>query len=458
MIRKLTILLFALSVAGGAFAQLSLEKNSFDFGILHRADPNWTDFTLRNNTDKTQYIFRADAPDHVDVKFSAKKLKPDSSAVIRVAYSPQKAGPFKQELLLHTSAWKKPRPLNLSGESTFAASGMIPCPAFGSPAAASSRQFFVTTRQRQENVPLESAEIRIYKDGRPVENISSNKYGEAGLDLPYGRYFFSIEYRGARVDTSLYVNAVNDHLLAMLDDIPAKKQPVAEAKPETPEARPAATSRDPAVLENMEPVPSEQPGVTLPEGEKYPELPLSKFKENNLVFLVDISSSMKANGKLDLLKIAMTQLLDVLRPMDRFALVSYSSDTQTIIETENNLNKAACEKAIADLEAGGGTAGAKAINKAGRLTVNHFIENGNNQIILATDGSFDGGNEKAIRYAQRYKRKDVKLSVLGIKCGQFATEQMTELAGESNGRYIPIRSDTDAGGQLIEEIKRSALR
>src|SRR5690606_13808929 len=138
--------------------------------------------------------------------------------------------------------------------------------------------------------------------------------------------------------------------------------------------------------------PSSNP-ISVPAEDENSVLPISAFKPNNLVFLVDVSTSMKKDGKLDLLKIAMVELLDVLRPVDRFSLISYSSETNVLMETESNLDRDACIAAILALEPGGGTQGAKAINKAGSVAMSHFVESGNNQIILATDGAFSQGVE-----------------------------------------------------------------
>jgi Ca-activated chloride channel family protein len=188
------------------------------------------------------------------------------------------------------------------------------------------------------------------------------------------------------------------------------------------------------------------------------QLPLSEFKRNNLVFLVDVSSSMKSNGKLDLLKISMIELLEVLRDVDRFSLISYASNTDILLETDGSLNREACVETISNLEAKGSTAGAEAIGKAAELALSHFIEGGNNQVILATDGAFNDGVKRASRLAKHYKSQGIELSVIGIKCAPYTEAEMEELVESSEGRFIPIRTDLEAGAYLIEEIKKSSKR
>lgn len=450
---KNAFLLFFNFILLSATAQVELVQSEYDFGMLLRADDNWTDFEIRNLGEKEAIIFRVEGPKNTDIKLSAKTIKPGSSEFIRVAVSPKRVGKFKITLEVYLSAWMKPQTISVSGESSFAASALIPCPDFSKNRTSTDDEFHISVRDKDLNTPIEGSTIEIYQSGRLIEKIASNEYGEADVKLPHGRYFIAIEARGSRLDTALYINAVNTHLLAKIKG--NDKQLIAN-RIESIEKEVPIEPQTKAIV-----VPSESDMKRATSTIEEPEnavLPLSKFKENNLVFLVDVSASMKQRGKLDLLKIAMGQLLDVLRPADRFALISYSSETKTIIETQGKLDRQACIEAILALEAGGSTAGAKAIKKAGSVALSHFVESGNNQIILATDGAFNEGVDKALRYASRYNRKDIQLSVLGIKCGPHTTRQMTALVGEGGGRFVPIEGASDAGKQLIEEIKKSSER
>ena len=442
-----------------------------DFGILRRADPNWVDFEIRNSTNGDAVIFRVEGPKNTDIKLSAKTVKAGTSEFIRVAVSPKEEGKFNIDLEVHASAWAKPETIRIKGESTFAASSLIPCPDFGSNSAANDNEFHISVRDLLQNIPVKDAAITVYKDGRKMTEFISNQHGEVSAQLPYGRYFFSIYYDGFQLDTALYVNAVNSHLLAMLEqkamtyeDV-IKEETIADEAIEVQEIEEEEIAFEKEIEIPVPPIPVSPPEVepssspiSVPVEAENSVLPISAFKPNNLVFLVDVSTSMKKDGKLDLLKIAMVELLDVLRPVDRFSLISYSSETNVIIETESNLDRDACIAAILALEPGGGTQGAKAINKAGSVAMSHFVENGNNQIILATDGAFSQGVDKALNYAKKYRRRNVQLSVLGIKCGPFTTKQMNQLVDEGGGRFVAINQASDAGKQLINEIKKSSVR
>lgn len=455
-------ILLSLILAVPAVAQLTVPRPVHDFGVLHRADEPWADFVVWNRTDRPAVLFRVDNPRRTEVVFSRKTIPAGDSAVVRVQYLPESPGPFRLKMDFHASAWSKPQTLEIRGEATYAASEGTPCPDFSQIPARRVRPLIVSVQDKWSKEPVEGATIRVYQNGREVRKTGTNTYGEATLDLPLGRYFFVAGRRGQSVDTAMFVNAVNDHLLVRLPEMMAETNEPHESNEVAPrnDGNVGSVPDNAIGHENEQPVVAQasEPAERSMPPEEDGLLSTKDYKESNLVFLVDVSSSMKANGRLDLLKIAMTDLLEVLRPIDRFALIEYASTTGTIIETRGNLDKRECREAIAQLEAGGTTEGAKAINKAGRTAMSHFISDGNNQIILATDGSFNEGAADAIRLSKKYRSKQINLSVLGIRCSKFGEKEMRELAEAGGGRFVPIKTVEDAGKRLIEEIKIGAQR
>ncbi|MCA1763148.1 MAG: VWA domain-containing protein [Cryomorphaceae bacterium] len=446
-------------------AQLEITESIKDFGLLRRADSHWIDVEIKNLGSKTAYIFRVDAPKNVEIKFSSKEIPAGGNAFIRIAYSPKVEGKFKEELGVHASAWNSPKKIEIFGESTHAVSSVVPCPDFGSEGRTSSSEFHVSVKSLGDERSIEDAEIDIYKNGEKVYEFKTDQYGELTRAIPYGRYLIAVRKGSAEIDTAMYVNAVNNHLVVSLenieDDLPMgnnveiDEEIAEESITETPAEEEEADS----VAEVKELERTSLPEDSEPAEEtEYEELPVSTYKQNNLVFLVDVSASMKQRGKLDLMKISIIELLKVLRPVDRFTLISYSSDTEVLVQTDSNLDRDACIEAIRNLSAGGGTAGARAIKKAGKLAERSFVDNGNNQILLATDGAFNEEIDKALRFARRNRRREIGMSVMGIKCGPFTEKQMTTLVGESGGQFILIEGASDADERLIEEIKRSSRR
>lgn len=454
-----TIMVFGfLLISQFGFSQLDLKKKTHDFELLRRADQNWVDFRIENNSNKTAQLFRLEVPKNVQVLFSSKTISPDSSAIIRVSFSPKKVGDFKEVLKLYASHWSNPKEITLKGESTYVADSNIPCPSFDTPHLPTTSGFHVSVREQNGEHVLKDVTLVIYKSGERISEQKTNEHGETSFDIPNGRYFVSARTKTQVIDTALYVSIQNNHLIL---SFPQEEVTQEGSEPEilvdkTPEVvivpeEKVAAEAEATLAEDVTP-------NTISEPIESRELPASLYSQNNLVFLVDVSTSMKKNGKLDLLKVAMVDLLEVLRPSDRFALISYASETNTIIQTDNNLDREACIASIKALQAGGSTEGARAIDVAGRTAAAHFVPDGNNQILLATDGAFNEATDKAKKIVAKYERRDINLSVIGIKCGPFTTKQMTELASLGGGRFIPLADSFDAGAQLLDEVKRSALK
>jgi len=120
-------------------------------------------------------------------------------------------------------------------------------------------------------------------------------------------------------------------------------------------------------------------------------IPVDSLPPNNLVFLIDVSGSMRDETKLPLLKSAFRLLVNELRPQDRVALVVYAGSAGLVLPSTSGNEKERILQAIDALEAGGSTAGGAGIRLAYDVAKESFIPHGNNRVILATDGDFNVG-------------------------------------------------------------------
>lgn len=176
---------------------------------------------------------------------------------------------------------------------------------------------------------------------------------------------------------------------------------------------------------------------------------------NNLVFLLDVSGSMDSPDKLGLMQSAFTLLAQSLSANDIVSIVTYAGNDSIRLDGAAGSEHVRISNIISDLTAGGSTAGADGINTAYRLAEKHFIQDGNNRIILATDGDFNvgvssqGGLENLI---SNKRQSGIYLSVLGFGYGNLKDNKMEALAKNGNGNYAYIDSITEARRALVEEI------
>lgn len=194
-------------------------------------------------------------------------------------------------------------------------------------------------------------------------------------------------------------------------------------------------------------------------GLKAEEIDFSGVK-NNLVFLIDTSGSMYSDDKLPLVQQAFMMLTESLNPEDRVSIVTYAGSDTVALDGAYGYEKAKIMAVIEDLSAGGSTAGSAGIHTAYSLAEKHFIEGGNNRVILATDGDFNVGTVtsaglEALISAKR--ASGVYFSVYGFGRGNLKAEKMETLALKGNGSYSYIDSVREAKRALVEGIGGSIV-
>lgn len=195
-------------------------------------------------------------------------------------------------------------------------------------------------------------------------------------------------------------------------------------------------------------------------GLKGREVDLEDIPPSNLVFLIDVSGSMMDANKLPLVKEAFLLLIENLRPSDRISIVTYAGSDSVVLEGATGDEKLAISQAIQELEAGGSTAGAQGIRTAYRIAQDYFIKNGNNRVILATDGDFNVGvssEGELTRLIEKERKKGIFLSVLGFGTGNIKDNKMEALADNGNGNYAYIDTILEARKVLVEEMGGTLL-
>jgi len=174
---------------------------------------------------------------------------------------------------------------------------------------------------------------------------------------------------------------------------------------------------------------------------------------SNLVFLIDVSGSMGQPNKLPLLKQAFRLLASNLRDEDRVGMVVYAGAAGVVLEPTND--RAAILEALDRLQSGGSTAGGAGIQLAYNLAREHFDEEKNNRVILATDGDFNVGassDAEMMRLIERERESGVFLSVLGFGTGNLQDSKMETIANHGNGHYAYIDSIHEARKVLVNEM------
>lgn len=188
------------------------------------------------------------------------------------------------------------------------------------------------------------------------------------------------------------------------------------------------------------------------------EIPTDKLPKSNFVFLVDVSGSMDSPNKLPLLKSSMKVLLDELRDDDRVSIVYYANNVGVLLEPTKVSEKQKIIEVIDKMNASGGTSGGAGLELAYEMAEKHFVKNGNNRIILATDGDFNIGkssDEEMQELIEEKRKSGVFLTCLGFGMGNYKDSKLMTLSKKGNGNYAYIDNMQEANRFLGKEFKGS---
>ncbi len=185
------------------------------------------------------------------------------------------------------------------------------------------------------------------------------------------------------------------------------------------------------------------------------KIDFNDLPNSNIVFLIDVSGSMRSPNKLPLVISSFKLLLDQLRPQDRVAIVTYAGSAGVALASTPASEKQKILEGLERLSAGGSTAGAQGIITAYEIAVQNFIKDGNNRVVLATDGDFNVGisdNKSLETLIEEKLKTGVFLSVLGYGIGNYKDSKMQILADKGNGNHAYIDDIQEARKVLVSEF------
>lgn len=193
---------------------------------------------------------------------------------------------------------------------------------------------------------------------------------------------------------------------------------------------------------------------------KTKEADLTTNEGNNLVFLIDVSGSMRGSNKIDLLKEGFIKLLDTLSANDRISIVTYASGVKTYAEGVYADEKESLKKIINSLTPNGATYASGGIQKAYEIAEKYFIPGGNNRIIIATDGDFNVGissQDELKTFITEKAQSGVYLTTLGFGMGNYRDTTLETLAKNGNGNYAYIDSSLEIEKVLVDELSKTLV-
>ena len=478
--------ILVLLLSSPIFSQLQFEKTSHNFGDLYEQDQRYVDIEVKNIGKKKEYFLSFRKPKDVVCLSKGEYIMPDSSSFIRIQVNPRHTGKFSYEVQIFTSDRMEETIIKVTGNlkemPSDALANYQACPDFSARPVKSQldNKFTIHTIDALTRQPV-PAQVFIIQNGIDISKVFTRNGTWKGK-LPLGfTYFYASAEKYIPTDTSMYINMNRNEITIELRRKQIIVPPDLVKKDTVPNEEiveivipPAPTEIEETInqAEQHEALQKELskglPESTVNPQEKTPlaeldSIPLENFEADlfkpiNVVFVLDVSSSMGAAGKFDLLKFSLRQLLDILRPQDKMAFVTYATEAKVLLPSISGSEKDKILSEIKKLRASGQTAGMDGIRLGFEEAEKNFIPDGTNIVIIITDGAFNKNNGNYLNLIQSYQEKNINFSVVGIKNTDRDKLNMEEAAEAGKGAYVPVFRLADAQNNVIREIKRATYK
>ena len=189
--------------------------------------------------------------------------------------------------------------------------------------------------------------------------------------------------------------------------------------------------------------------------------PTGEREAVSLVFVLDVSGSMEADGRLGLAKAMMMVLADSLTGIDRVALVTYGDVARVRHEFGSGDDTETLEATIRGIHAGGSTYVEDGIRKAYEIAEPEMLAGRDVRLVLFSDGVGNVGHtgaEGILALIDNNVKKDATLTSVGVGfTGNYNDVMLEVLANRGNGTYHYVQ-DSEAAGDFLERHGESIFR
>ncbi|MBR3307765.1 MAG: von Willebrand factor type A domain-containing protein [Lachnospiraceae bacterium] len=177
-------------------------------------------------------------------------------------------------------------------------------------------------------------------------------------------------------------------------------------------------------------------------------------EKQNIVILLDVSGSMGSQATVT--QPALATIVSKLKAGDCLSLITYSSQDETVyagMKIAGDGDKEDIMGRILGIEITGCTNGSAGIETAYKTGGENYIKDGNNQVILITDGDLNFGITKkdGLRdLIEEKKKSNLFLSVIGTGLYNYKDDKLEVLSKHGNGTYCVVNR--------LEDVERSLNR
>ena len=184
-------------------------------------------------------------------------------------------------------------------------------------------------------------------------------------------------------------------------------------------------------------------------------VPDENRKDAMLTFVIDVSGSMDMENRLELVKHALTLLVEQLRPGDKVAIVVYGSRARTVLSHTGIEGRGEILAAIHSLTPEGVTNAEEGLRLGYKLALQNARVGSISRVILCSDGVANVGETGAdgiLRVIRSHVEEGITLTTLGFGMGNFNDVLMEQLANNGDGSYAYIDTLNEAKRVFVENL------
>ncbi|MDI1233715.1 MAG: VWA domain-containing protein [bacterium] len=428
------------------------ERMAIDLGAVENYNNDTVYYYFTNSGSKTVYFLPIQPGENYQVLCSNKTIIPGDVFTIGLIYYTEKKGRFNIEVPINFSNSLQPIILKLSGQiKSIHPNALTICPSIENSKPLNNRvPLNIVVRDKVTYEQIKDPSVNVIQNRRTITCVPGFRNMAFQCNCEYGRIKVNAEKEGYMPATMVFdYNQENNTCLILIERLPVPSPDTIQIvyKPQVVVKK--DTLREPPI-------------VYIPTSESNTGFNETAYKPNHLIFVIDVSGSMKDTTKLPYLKSSLKALIEILRPQDFVTLITYSSKTRVVFENVNGQSKTALLYAIDTLTARGASLGAEGLNLAYEMAHQHFIVGGNNQIFLATDGLFNGNHFKEEDLFKKVKQEatksQIRLTTIAFGKTKGALEFLSILAFKGKGKMLRILNLNTDKDVLIEEVKSGSVR
>jgi Ca-activated chloride channel family protein len=174
-----------------------------------------------------------------------------------------------------------------------------------------------------------------------------------------------------------------------------------------------------------------------------------------LTFVVDVSGSMKMEGRLMAVKKALSTLVEGLQPDDYVGIVAFSSNAWVVLPTTPVGERVEILAAIRSLQPLDSTNAEAGLRLGYTLAREAFRPDHSNRIILCSDGVANTGltsHDAIFDVIDREARAGIALTTIGVGMGNYNDVLLEQLADQGDGMYAYIDSVDELERLFVDDL------